>query len=58
MGFRELSDGEWEVIKPILPPEARTGRPRSEDMMVLNGIMYVLVTGCRWMDMPNGSLDM
>ena len=47
MEFRELSDFEWEVVKPLLPP-----RSRADDRMVLNGILYVLVTGCRWMDMP------
>jgi len=52
MGFRELSDYEWEVIKPLLPPMSRVGRPRTDDRMVLNGILYVLTTGCRWMDMP------
>jgi len=36
----------------LLPPKAKTGRPRADDRMVLNGILYVLVTGCRWMDMP------
>jgi len=52
MEFRELSNGEWAFIEPLLPPRARTGRPRVNDRMVLNGILYVLVTGCRWMDMP------
>ena len=52
MEFRELSDDEWELIKPLLPPRARTGRPRADDRLVLNGILYVLMTGCRWMDMP------
>jgi transposase len=39
------------VIKPLLPPRSRVGRPRTDDRMVLNGILYVLTTGCRWMDM-------
>jgi len=52
MEFREVSDGEWEVIKSLLPPRSRVGRPRADDRIVLNGILYVLVTGCRWMDMP------
>jgi transposase len=52
MGFREVSDGEWEVIRPFLPPRSRVGRPRTDDRMVLNGILYVLTTGCRWMDIP------
>jgi hypothetical protein len=52
MEFRELSDGEWEVIRPLLPPRATVGRPRIDDRLVINGILYVLVTGCRWMDLP------
>jgi len=32
---------------------ARVGRPRVNDRRVLNGILYVLVTGCRWMNMPS-----
>jgi transposase len=46
--FREVSDGEWEVIRPFLPPRSSVGRPRADDRMVLNGILYVLTTGCRW----------
>jgi transposase len=52
MEFRELSDFEWDVIRPFLPPRSRVGRPRADDRMVLNGILYVLTTGCRWIDMP------
>jgi transposase len=52
MEFRELSDFEWDVVRPFLPPRSRVGRPRADDRMVLNGILYVLITGCRWMDMP------
>ena len=35
-----------------------TGRPRADDRRTLNSILYVLTTGCRWMDMPgsNGSV--
>jgi transposase len=54
MEFRELSDFEWEIIRPFLPPRSRVGWPRADDRMVLNGILYVLTTGCRWMDIPLG----
>jgi transposase len=40
------------VIRPFLPPRSRVGRPRADDRMVLNGILYVLTSGCRWCDMP------
>jgi hypothetical protein len=35
MEFRELCDGEWELIKPLLPPRARVGRPRVDDRVSL-----------------------
>ena len=47
MEFIELSDEEWEFIKPLLPPKSKVGRPRVDDRMVLNGILYVLITGCK-----------
>jgi len=48
----ELTDEQWERIRPLLPPPAPTGRPRADDRKVLNGILYVLRAGCRWKDMP------
>jgi transposase len=50
--FRGLSDFEWGVVRPFLLPRSRVGWPRADDRVVLNGILYVLTTGCRWMDMP------
>jgi len=49
MEFREISDGERDFIRPLLPPRAKTDRPRADDGKTINGILYVLVTGCRWM---------
>ncbi|MEM2510022.1 MAG: transposase [Candidatus Methanomethylicia archaeon] len=51
MEFREVSDGKWDLIR--LSPRARTGRSRVDDRRVLNGILYVLTTGCSWMYMPS-----
>ena len=43
----DLADREWHVIKPMLPPAKRGGRPRSTDMrLVLNAIFYLDRTGC------------
>jgi transposase len=50
--FRELTDEQWALLAPLLPPPARTGRPRADDRKTLNGIIYVLATGCRWQDIP------
>jgi putative transposase len=52
MEFRELRDYEWEVIKPLLPTRSRVDRPRTDDRIVSNGILYVLTTSCRWIDIP------
>lgn len=52
MQFTELTDKQWETIQKHLPPPASTGRPRSNDRMILNGIIYVLICGCRWEEMP------
>lgn len=53
MKFQELTDMQWDFIGPSLPPLACTGRPRANDRMTINGILYVLMSGCRWMDMPS-----
>jgi transposase len=52
MGFQELTNEQWAFIEPLLPPKAKIGRPRVDDRKVINGILYVLVTGCRWCDIP------
>jgi transposase len=46
--YIELSDKQWSAIEPhLLPPVNYNGRPRSNDRAVLNGILYVLKTGCQ-----------
>jgi transposase len=52
MEFRELSDEQWKFIKSHLPPQPIVGRKRVDDRKVINGILFVLITGCRWGDMP------
>lgn len=47
-----LTDEQWEAIQPLLPPPARTGRPRAQDRRTLEGVLYVLRNGCRWHDLP------
>src|SRR5262245_37081793 len=47
-----LSDTQWAFIHPFLPPPARIGRPRADDRRTIEGILYVLITGCRWQDLP------
>lgn len=49
----DLTDAQWQAIRPLLPQPARTGRPRANEREVLNGIFYVLRTGCQWEDLPH-----
>jgi transposase len=45
----------WKKIKPLLPqrkPSAKGGRPRLDDELSLNGILFVLRTGIPWEDLP------
>lgn len=48
----EVADEQWKRIEPLLPPHGRMGRPRVDDRKVVEGILCVLRTGCRWQDMP------
>lgn len=49
-----LPDTQWAFIRPLLPPPASTGRPRADDRRTIEGIIYVLITGCRWQVQPPG----
>ncbi len=53
MKYQELTDKQWSMIEPNLPKPAHTGRPRCNDRTTINGIIYVLISGCRWSEMPN-----
>ena len=49
----DLTDDEWAMLEPLIPPEKPGGRPREVDMRaVLNGIFYVLRAGCAWRMIP------
>jgi transposase len=49
----DLTDGEWAVLEPLLPPPAARGRPRRWPMReILNALFYVLRGGIPWRLMP------
>ena len=49
----DLTDAEWAVIAPLIPPGKRGGDKRTVVMReVVNGLMYVLSTGCQWRAIP------
>lgn len=57
MSRTDLSEEQWRRIAPLLPvhvnphPEHR-GRPWCPEREVLNGILWVLITGAAWRDLP------
>ena len=49
----DLKDEEYALVKPLIRAGKRGGRRRSVDVReVLNGMLYVLSTGCQWAAMP------
>jgi putative transposase len=50
----DLSDAEWDILKPLLPKPKGFGHPVEVDFReILNGIFYVQRTGCQWEMMPH-----
>ena len=50
----DLTDAQWEVLAPLIPLVKPGGRPRTVDLReVINGILYVLRSGCTWRMMPH-----
>lgn len=48
-----LTDPEWAHIKPLIPPGKPGGNKQTVDMrQVVNGLMYILSTGCQWRAIP------
>lgn len=49
----DMTDAEWELIAPFMPPGKRTGRPRKTPLReVVNAILYMATTGCQWAMLP------
>jgi len=49
----DLTDEEWSVIEPLIPPAKRGGNKRTViEREVVNGLMYILSAGCQWASMP------
>jgi transposase len=53
---RDLTDAQWASLEPYFasppPRRDRRGRPWTDARQVLNGVLYVLRTGCAWADLP------
>ncbi|MEH2461290.1 transposase [Nostoc sp.] len=55
--FEGLSELEWKLFEDMFPkePEKRgKGMPHAPYRYVLNSLLYILITGCRWCDLPQG----
>ena len=49
----DLTSDEWALVEPLIPPARRGGNKRHVDVReVMNGIMYILSTGCQWRAIP------
>src|SRR5436305_171785 len=49
----DLTDQEWALLKPVLPPESPIGRPRLHSLRtILNAIFFELRTGGAWRFLP------
>ena len=51
MPWKPLTDEQWIVIEPVIPVQ-HMGRPRHNDRVILDAILYALEVGCRWCDLP------
>lgn len=50
----DLSDEQWELLSPLIPPVKPGGRPRTVDIRaVVNAIFYIIVSGCSWELLPH-----
>ena len=49
----DVTEAEWALIVGLIPPGKRGGGKRTADMReVVNGLLYVLSTGCQWRAIP------
>lgn len=49
----DLTDGQWQVVRGLLPKRAKTGRTPIDRRIILNAILYVVRTGCQWRQLPH-----
>lgn len=49
----DMTDEEWALVAPLIPPARTGGRPRTANMReVTNAILYIGSTGCQWRALP------
>lgn len=55
MAWRKLTDAQWREVEALLPPKPNQrgrGKPRVSDRKCLEGILWILWTGCPWSELP------
>lgn len=53
----DLTDEQWVILEPVVPPAKHGGRPRDVDMReIINTILYLNRTGCQWDMLPHDLL--
>lgn len=49
----DLTDKQWALIEPLIPPARTGGDKRTSDMrQIVDDLLYVLKNGCQWRDLP------
>ena len=48
-----LTDDQWECIRELFPPAARTGRPPRNRRDIVDAILWILRSGAPWRDLPS-----
>ena len=51
MAYKPLTDSQWAFIEPHIPKQ-KMGRPRTRNREILEAILFVLSTNCRWEELP------
>lgn len=50
----DLTDEQWAILGPLIPPSPKISRPRRADMReVMNAILYLIRNGCAWRNLPH-----
>ena len=53
----DVTETEWRLLAPLMPPPCKVGRPREIDLRaVVNAILYIAATGCQWRALPKDCL--
>ena len=53
--FEGLTKSQWKLLKPLMPEEVRKkGKPHTPWKKICNSILWILITGARWCDIPRG----